>query len=287
MIKQAHLSDERALFKANDLEIHDTVFDVGESPLKEARHIKLYNSLFKYRYPLWYCDDITCRDCTWFEAARAGLWYSNHVDIENAVFDGPKSFRRCDGLRLKNVEMGNGHEAIWACQHVSLSNVNARGDYFGMNSEDMHVEDSSFVGKYAFDGIKNCEFDRCRLLCKDAFWNSENVTVRDSLILGEYLGWNAKNLTLINCTIESLQGMCYIQNLKLLHCKLLNTTLAFEYCTVDADITGHVDSVLNPTSGTIKADSIGRLILQKDRIDPSLTHIVCDDVEETTDVVTW
>ena len=83
------------------------------------------------------------------------------------------------------------------------------------------------------------------------------MTVYDSFISGEYLGWNSKNLTLINCTIESLQGMCYIENLVLKNCKLLNTTLAFEYSTVEADITSKVDSVLNPTSGTITAEEMG------------------------------
>ena len=57
--------------------------------------------------------------------------------------------------------------------------------------------------------------------------------------------------------------------------KLINTTLAFEYSTVDADITSRVDSVLNPTSGTITADSIDKLIIEKDKVDPSLTKIVC------------
>lgn len=55
------------------------------------------------------------------------------------------------------------------------------------------------------------EIRNSTLLSKDAFWNSENVTVYDSFISGEYLGWNAKNLTLVNCTIESLQGLCYIE----------------------------------------------------------------------------
>lgn len=36
------------------------------------------------------------------------------------------------------------------------------------------------------------ELKNSRLLSKDAFWNSGNVTVRDSFISGEYLGWNAK-----------------------------------------------------------------------------------------------
>lgn len=114
-----------------------------------------------------------------------------------------------------------------------------------------------------------------RLLSKDAFWNSDHVTVYDSFISGEYLGWNAKNLTLINCTVESLQGMCYIDNLVMKNCKLLNTTLAFEYSTVDAEIDSRIDSVMNPTSGIIRADSIGELMMERDKIDPEKTTIIC------------
>ena len=33
--------------------------------------------------------------------------------------------------------------------------------------------------------------------------------------------------------------------------------------------------MLNPTSGTITADSIDKLIIEKDKVDPSLTKIVC------------
>lgn len=123
------------------------------------------------------------------------------------------------------------------------------------------------------------EIHDSRLLSKDAFWNSENVTVYDSFISGEYLGWNAKNLTLVNCTIESLQGMCYIENLVMKNCRLLNTTLAFEYSTVDAEIIGKVDSVLNPTGGVIRADEIGDLTIEADKVDPSKTKIICKQKE--------
>ncbi len=40
----------------------------------------------------------------------------------------------------------------------------------------------------------NVEIHNAKLLSKDAFWNSENVTVYDSFISGEYLGWNAKKI---------------------------------------------------------------------------------------------
>lgn len=119
--------------------------------------------------------------------------------------------------------------------------------------------------------LKNVNF----LGAAETLWNSENVTVYDSFISGEYLGWNAKNLTLINCAIESLQGMCYIENLVMKNCKLLNTTLAFEYSTVDAEITGKIDSVMNPSGGVIRADSIAELIIEKDKVDPAKTKIIC------------
>ena len=113
------------------------------------------------------------------------------------------------------------------------------------------------------------------MLSKDAFWNTNNVTVYDSYISGEYLGWNSKNLTFINCTIESLQGMCYIDNLIMKNCTLINTTLAFEYSNVNVDINGKIDSVFNPSSGVIKAEKIGELIMDKDKIDPEKTNIIC------------
>ena len=149
--------------------------------------------------------------------------------------------------------------------------------YFAMNSNNMKIDDLKLDGNYSFDGCRNVEIRNSNLLSKDAFWNTENVTVYDSFISGEYLGWNAKNLTLVNCTIESLQGMCYIDNLVMKNCKLINTTLAFEYSTVDADICSKIDSVMNPTSGTIKAQHIDNLIIEKDKVDPSKTKIIVQD----------
>jgi hypothetical protein len=59
------------------------------------------------------------------------------------------------------------------------------------------------------------------------------------------------------------------------NCTLINTTLAFEYSTVDAQISGKIDSVLNPKGGVIRADSIGELRIENDKVDPNKTRIVC------------
>lgn len=109
----------------------------------------------------------------------------------------------------------------------------------------------------------------------------------DSYISGEYFGWNSKNVTLINCTIESLQGMCYIENLVMKNCKLVGTTYAFEYSTVDVEVTGRVDSILNPKSGVIRAEEIGNLILEPDKIDPQATQILCEKIEKRSEKPEW
>lgn len=274
-IKNEILTGERALFAGDSLYIENCIFEDGESPLKECRNIELKNSMFKWKYPLWYSHGILANDCTWFNMARAGVWYSSDIKIENCPIEAPKNFRRCKGLELTNVAFSDAAETLWSCDGVKMKGVTAKGDYFAMNSRNITVEGLTLFGNYSFDGVENVVIEDSKLLTKDAFWNSDNVTVKGCFISGEYLGWNAKNLTLIDCTIESLQGLCYIENLVMRNCRLLNTTLAFEYSTVDAEIDGGVTSVLNPSGGRISADFIGELKIEKDRVDPEKTTIIC------------
>ena len=141
-------------------------------------------------------------------------------------------------------------------------------------------------GNYSFDGGSDIVVRDSRLISKDAFWNCKNVTVYDSYINGEYLGWNSSDLTFINCTIESLQGMCYINNLKLVNCRLINTTLAFEYSSVDAVVDSDIDSVFNPSSGSITCSKIGELIVERSLVDPSKT-LIRASVDKRLDKPEW
>lgn len=273
-IGQERLTGERALFAARDCEIEETIFDDGESPLKESRNISLRACMFKWKYPLWYAKEIDVRDSTWFDMARAGVWYSERVRVTDCAIEAPKNFRRCHDLTLRHVSFANAAETLWECDGVTLTDVTAKGDYFAMNSRNMTVDNLTLYGNYSFDGCRNLTVRNSRLLSKDAFWNCEDVRAENCFISGEYLGWNTKRLTLVDCTVESLQGLCYVEDLVLRNCRLLNTTLAFEYSTVDAEIVGRVDSVKNPTSGRIVADEIGELILESERIDSAKTEIL-------------
>ena len=122
------------------------------------------------------------------------------------------------------------------------------------------------TGKYSFQYVENMHIQNSKLDTKDAFWHSKNITVENSRLKGEYLGWFSENLTLINCKIIGTQPLCYCQNLTLKNCIMEKTDLSFEYSDVKADITGRIDSVKNPKSGIIKAESIGEIILENQTI---------------------
>ena len=277
-VSGALLTGERAEFFAQDAHYDGCIFADGESPLKHARNVTLDSCMFRWKYPLWYVTGATVRNSVWLEMARAGVWYSTDISLADCTVDAPKNFRRCRNLSLSHVHLPNAEETLWQCEHVRLSDVQAKGNYFAMNSSNLEIDGLELSGNYPFDGCRDVTISNSRLLSKDCFWNCENVTIRDSFISGEYFGWNSRNVTLENCTVESLQGFCYIDSLVMKNCRLLNTTLAFEYSTVEADIRGSIDSVLNPSGGTIRADRIASLVIEKDRVDPSKTRIVCTDV---------
>ncbi|MCR5800606.1 MAG: DUF3737 family protein [Lachnospiraceae bacterium] len=286
-IRQQEFFGERPLYATKDARIIDCMFGEGESPLKESGNIEVEGCTFGWKYPLWYCNNVKVDNCTWLEMGRSGVWYTRNISVNNSLLHAPKNFRRCDGVMLTDVVFNDAKETFWSCKNVKLKNVTAKGDYFAMNSENLDIDGLVLDGNYFLDGAKNAVVRNSKLISKDAFWNCENITVYDSYISGEYLGWNSKNVQFINCTIESDQGMCYIDDLVLENCKLVNTTLAFEYSNVDADVTTSIDSVFNPYSGRISAPMIDELIVENDKVDPAKTQIDCGQIRKVSERPEW
>lgn len=275
-INRKILVGERALFQKEDLLINECIFEDGESPLKESKNIILNNTSFKWKYPLWYSKNIVLNNCVLFEMARSGIWYTDNITFNDCLIEAPKSFRRSNNIVLNNVSMPNASETFWNSNNITLNNVVAKGDYFGFNSKNVKINNFTLYGNYCFDGGSDIEIHNAKLLSKDSFWNCNNVVVYDSYICGEYLGWNSKNIKFVNCTIESLQGFCYMDNVILENCKLINTTRSFEYSSVKANIIGKIDSVVNPKSGYIKANNIDKIVLDDPKINKNEIKIEVD-----------
>lgn len=274
-----YFSGEKILYGLKNAKLKSITFGKGESPLKEARDIEITDSIFTWKYPLWYDQHIILTNTTFETMARSGIWYTKDIKINNSALQAPKLFRRASHIMLDHVHFADAEETMWSCQNIRITDSTINGDYFGKDSQDIYLDHVSIIGNYAFDGAKNIEIHNSTFISKDAFWNCENVKIYDSVIDGEYLAWNSKNVSLINCQIMSSQGLNYIDKLIIKHGRISNSELLFEYCSnINVESDSVLLSVKNPISGTIIAPEIGILILDKTKVDPDMIKIICDHV---------
>lgn len=97
-IKNKTYDEERSLYACKDIVIDNCKFEGpadGESPLKEARNIKVKNCLFNLRYPFWHDKDILIENTTLTNLCRAALWYAKDVKINKSNLFGIKALREC------------------------------------------------------------------------------------------------------------------------------------------------------------------------------------------------
>ncbi|HMM00469.1 MAG TPA: DUF3737 family protein [Bacilli bacterium] len=265
IIKDQIFQEERALYNLQDAELINCRFDGpldGESSLKETNHIIIRDSYFNLRYPLWHAHHFELIDSQLDDMARAAFWYSTYGLLKNVKINTIKSLRNAEHIRIEDSII-IASEVGWFCNDMQIENTYIEGDYPLLKAKNITINKSHIDGKYSLQYMKNVRITDSILDTKDAFWHSENVIVENSKVNGAYLGWYGKNLTFINCEIIGTQPLCYTEGVKLKNCTMKNADLAFEYSDVEADIIGHIDSVKNPKSGYIKADTIGEIILSQ------------------------
>ena len=264
-IENQNFDEERALYNLKNADVINCTFAGpadGESALKESRHVNVIDCKFSLRYPLWHSENFTLRGSSMDDQTRAPIWYARDGIIENCTLNGIKLLRDCSNIQIANSQITS-PEVGWKCHGITISDTEIESEYFLLDSSNIKLNQVKMQGKYSFQYAEELYINNSQLDTKDAFWHSKNVTVESTVIKGEYLGWFSENLKLINCKIIGTQPLCYCKNLELINCTMEDTDLSFEYSEVNADISGHVDSIKNPKSGCITADSIGEIIQGK------------------------
>ena len=186
---------ERALFATGGLELRRCVFHEGESALKCCRDIVADGCRFEGKYPFWHVDGFRITDCVFTPGARAALWYSRNLVMKDTRVDAPKMFREMENLYLENVTVPDAQETLWSCRGVTLRDVEVKGaDYLFAHSADIDIDGYRQEGNYSFQYCRDVVIRNAVIHSKDAFWETDNVTVYDSEIDGEYLGWHSRNL---------------------------------------------------------------------------------------------
>ena len=263
-ISDKQYDQERALYHLQNAELTRCTFAGpadGESVLKEARNVHLTDCSFSLRYPLWHVRGFTLDRCTMDDKTRAAIWYASDAKIANSRLGGIKALRECCNAEITGCEILS-PEFGWKCHDITLADSSVTAEYLFLDCRNIRLDRVQMKGKYSFQYIENLEINDSVLDTKDAFWHSKNITVRNSVVKGEYLAWFSEGLTLINCKIIGTQPLCYCKDLTLIDCTMEQTDLAFEYSDVQATVNGHIDSVKNPRSGSITADSVGDIIME-------------------------
>jgi len=264
IIENKTFDAERALYNISDTIVRGCTFAGpadGESVLKETRNIIIDDCNFSLRYPIWHAKKYELKNSALDEKTRAALWYSDNGIIENTDINGVKALRECHDTTIRNCRIDSA-EFGWKTSDTVISDSEITSEYIFLDAENIGIERLRFKGKYSFQYVRNLTIKDSYLDTKDTFWHSKNVTVTDSVVKGEYLAWFSEGLTLIRCRIIGTQPLCYCKDLRLIDCEMTDCDLSFEYSDVEADIKGHIDSVKNPASGRITADSIGAVICE-------------------------
>ncbi len=262
---------ERALFATGGLELRRCVFHEGESALKCCRDIVADGCRFEGKYPFWHVDGFRITDCVFTPGARAALWYSRNLVMKDTRVDAPKMFREMENLYLENVTVPDAQETLWSCRGVTLRDVEVKGaDYLFAHSADIDIDGYRQEGNYSFQYCRDVVIRNAVIHSKDAFWETDNVTVYDSEIEGEYLGWHSRNLRLVRCRINGTQPLCYCENLVMEDCVMgPECDLAFEDSSLRATVVSQIVSVKNPRTGSLKALSIGEIITDRNILVPA------------------
>ncbi len=270
-IKDLEFGGERPLYALHGARLENVTIHPGESSIKEGSDIEAVNCRFEGKYVFWEVTDFTVRNCYFAESARSSLWYSRGCRMIDCKVDAPKLFRRMQGIYVENTDFPNGEQFLWDCRDIELRNVSIGNcDYVFMHSENIRIYNYRQDGNYGFQYAKNVEIRNAVINSKDAFWEAENVTVYDSEINGEYLGWYGKNLRFVRCHLTGEQLLCYVDGLVLEDCTFgEDANLLFEYSTLDATVKGHLTSVKNPTSGRLRAGSIGEISIDENIKQPA------------------
>ena len=263
VIQNKQFDRERALYNLKDTLVEGCVFAGpadGESAFKEARNVALKDCSFSLRYPLWHTEGFTMEGCSMDDKTRAAIWYARDGKIVSSRLHGIKALRECQNITVEDSSVIS-QEFGWKSKSITLKNTSVEAEYLFLDCRDIRLENVKMKGKYSFQYVEDLEITDSVLDTKDAFWHAKNVTVRNCTVKGEYLAWFSEGLTLIDCHIIGTQPLCYCKDLKLINCTMEGTDLSFEYSDVEAAVRGHIDSVKNPKSGTVTADSVGETVM--------------------------
>lgn len=253
--------------------LYDCVFVGGESVLKNVRDISMENCSFSLCSPLWNVQNFRIDDSRLDETVVSAIHGCETGKIIDSDIKGPQAVHECNNIVIHDCCIFSS-EFGWNCDGLSLEECNIHADSILRGSRNIKLDNTEIRGNAALQDAESVQIYNSFLHSANALQNCRNVTIVDSLLKGDLLGWDCENITLIGSRIQGLQPLCHCRGLKLIDCVMEGSELAFEYSDVKANIVGHLNSVKNPLSGKIVADSVGQVVMDDDALESTAKILV-------------
>ena len=262
-LQATQIGGENPLDGAKEMRLVEVTITDGDSALANANHVDLDHCRIDGRFALWHSRNIRLSHCHFSSDASSPLWYVRQMRLTDSVVDAPRAMREISNITLDNVNLRHAPQALWHCQRVRLKDVvSDDGDYLLMHSNDVTARDINLRGDGALQYCSNLAVRNSRIDSHHALWEADGVTVYNTELRGDFIGWHSRNLRLVGCHIAGRRPLCFASGLILEKCTMdPSCTHAFEGSRLHAQIMGSIPSVRNPLSGTIRAYSIGELVI--------------------------
>lgn len=262
-IKDLSFGGDRPLFLCRNTTLERITITDGNGALKESSDLRVEGCRFDGLFPFWDCNRVTVSATIFGSGARAPFWYSNNIKISDSIVESSKMFRQTGHIDLHDVRFENGDQILWSCHNIKGDKLTiSGGEYPFLGSKSIKIDGLKAESAYMFQYCKGVLIQHADIRSDDLFWESEDVTVYDSRLSGEFIGRHSRNLRLVRCHISGISPLCFCAGLILEDCTFdPSCTNAFEGSEVRATILSPVTSIRNPRTGMISAESFGEVTI--------------------------
>ena len=220
--------------------------------------------------------DVSVKDCSF--SLRYPFWHITDFSIAHSTMNEltrAAIWYAADG-RITDSEL-SGIKAVRECKNITIDNCTVVSAEFGWKSQQLTLTNTCLTGEYPFFDSRDLVLNNVELHGKYSFQYVENLTIEHCDLDTKDAFWHSKNVVVKDSIIKGEYLGWYAENLTFIRCKIIGTQ-PLCYCK---GLT-LVDCTMEGADfafeySEVQADIKGRLLSVKN---PKAGRIVCDGVDE-------
>lgn len=216
----------------------------GKKKMEHFMNI-IENCRFDEERALYNLKDTMIRDCVFAGPAdgESALKEARNVALEDCSFSLRYPLWHMQGFRMKDTSMDEltraaiwyasngviigstlgGIKAVRECSNIDLEGCDVTSQEFGWKSQNITMKNGTLRGEYVFLDSRNVELENVRMSGKYSFQYMENLTIRNCILDTKDAFWHSRNVTVIDSTVKGEYLAWFSEGLTLINCRIIGT----------------------------------------------------------------